>query len=72
LLVSEDPDPSALGRVLLVDPVSGQRAFWKELRPPNPAGIMHMAGLVVTPDGRSYAYFWFRAVSDLYLVDALS
>ena len=31
-----------------------------------------MGALVVTPDGRSYAYWWFRALSDLYLGSGLS
>jgi hypothetical protein len=26
----------------------------------------------VTPDGRSYAYSWHRALSDLFLVEGLS
>jgi hypothetical protein len=70
-LVSGDPNPFALEKVILVDPVSGRRAAWKEFRPPDPAGIMNMGVLQVTPDGRSYAYWWFRAVSDLYLVKGL-
>jgi len=33
---------------------------------------MSMGALVVTPDGGSYAYWWTRAVSDLYLGSGLS
>ena len=36
------------------------------------AGIMNTGNLVVTPDGRSYAYWWHRALSDLYLVRGVS
>jgi hypothetical protein len=33
---------------------------------------MNVFALMVTPDGRSYAYGWHRALSDLYLVEGLS
>jgi hypothetical protein len=54
--------------VFLVDPVSGQRSRWRRILPADAAGIMDTGSLVVTPDGRSYAYWWHRALSDLYLV----
>jgi hypothetical protein len=65
-------DPNALGKVLLIDPQTGVRQTWKEIVPRDPAGIMNMGALVVTPDGRSYAYWWSRALSDLYLGNGLS
>jgi hypothetical protein len=71
LLFSDDPNPLALRRVLLVDPMTGERQLWKEILPRDPAGIMNMGSLVVTPDGRSYCYWRFHAVSDLYLIDGL-
>jgi hypothetical protein len=67
LLVYDEPNPSALGKVLLIDPVTGARQTWREILPRDPSGIMNMGALVVTPDGGSYAYWWFRALSDLYL-----
>jgi len=72
LLVAEDPSESDLGRVFQVDPVTGGRRLWKDIRPRDPAGIMNMFGLRVTPGGRSYAYSWHRATSNLYLIDGLS
>ena len=72
LLVYEEPDPSALGKVLLIDPETGARETWREILPRDPSGIMNMGALVVTPDGGSYAYWWFRALSDLYLGSGLS
>jgi len=33
---------------------------------------LNLNSVVVTPDGRGYAYMWHRAVSDLYLVDGWS
>jgi len=67
LLVHEGTDPAALGRVFLIDVRTGSRTLWKEILPRDPAGIMSMVNLVVTPDGLSYAYWWARALSDLYL-----
>ena len=72
LLVSEDPP--AGGVVSLLDPATGRRTPWADIRPQDPAGVMNMDlfTLVVTPDGRGYGYSWHRASSDLYLVTGLS
>ena len=72
LLISEDP--LAGGLVLHVDPATGQRDTWANIQPQDPAGIMNLNlnNLVVTPDGRGYAYAWHRAISDLYVVEGWS
>jgi eukaryotic-like serine/threonine-protein kinase len=72
LLVSDNPDPLALSRIYRVDPVSGRREIWKEIVPPDPAGVMLVRSLIATPDGRSHVYAQHRALSDLYLVEGLS
>ena len=72
LLVSDNPIPTALSKVFLVNPVTGARRLWKEIVPRDAAGIMNVFSLLVTPDGRSYAYGWHRALSDLFLVEGLS
>ena len=58
------------GPVFRVDPATGQRNPWADIQPRDPSGIMTLSltSLVVTPDGRSYGYFWHRATSELYLV----
>jgi Tol biopolymer transport system component len=68
LLISENP--TAGGPVFRVDPATGQRNPWADIQPRDPSGIMTLSltSLVVTPDGRSYGYFWHRATSELYLV----
>ncbi|HLG56823.1 MAG TPA: protein kinase [Vicinamibacterales bacterium] len=71
LLVSDGPNPTALSEVFLVNPVTGARRLWREIVPPDAAGIMNVFALMVTPDGRSYAYSWHRALSDLFLVEGL-
>jgi serine/threonine protein kinase/Tol biopolymer transport system component len=50
---------------------SGKRTLWKEITPPDPSGITGALNLVITPDGKSYAYTYRRVLSDLYLVPAL-
>jgi hypothetical protein len=72
LLVS--PDPPAAGSVFRIDPASGRRELWRDIQPRDPTGIMNLSltTLVITPDGRSYGYYWHRAISDLYLVEGWS
>jgi len=72
LLVAEDPNGAALGRVIQVDPATGGRRVWKDVRPRDPGGILSMFSFAATPDGRSHGYTWARATSNLYLVDGLS
>ena len=69
VLISEDP--AAGGTVYRVDPTTGRRDTWADIRPQDPAGIMNLDlnSLVTTPDGRGYGYSWHRAMSDLYLVE---
>jgi Tol biopolymer transport system component len=58
-------------RVYEVDVASGQRQFWKELMPADPAGVIDIIAVRPTPDGRSYAYSYARVLSNLYLVEGL-
>ena len=55
-------------RVVRLDPVSGGREPWMELQPADPAGVVGVGTIVLTPDGRTYVYEYLRALSDLYLV----
>ena len=58
-------------KVLRIDVATGARAAWKELAPADAAGVSWMMRLLLTRDGRSYAYGFNRALSELYLVDGL-
>ena len=64
-------DTVAPVKAYLVDVASGQRKLWKEIIPADPAGSYGIEGLMVNPDGRSYAYDLGRKLSDLYLVEGL-
>jgi hypothetical protein len=41
------------------------------LRPPDPSGVTSILRVVMTPDARSYAYTYVRAISALYLVEGV-
>jgi eukaryotic-like serine/threonine-protein kinase len=56
--------------VLKVDVQSGRKEVWKELMPPDRAGVVWMDPLV-TPDGRGYVYTYHRLLTDLYLAEGL-
>ncbi len=54
-------------RVFRVELATGSREPWKTITPQDRAGIWN-ADLMVTPDGKSYAYNSSRDLSDLFLV----
>jgi eukaryotic-like serine/threonine-protein kinase len=47
---------------------SGHRSLWKQIPLPSPNTGIRSEGLVITPDGQSYAYTYSSHSSDLYLV----
>jgi serine/threonine protein kinase/Tol biopolymer transport system component len=61
-------DPERLFRL---DVRTGARVLFRELLPEDPAGVVGTDQVRVTPDGRSYAYNYYRLLSDLYLVEGL-
>ena len=58
-------------KIYQVDMTSGERKLWKELTPPDPAGVLTMGPLVMTPDGKSYVYSYRRTLDELVLVEGL-
>jgi Tol biopolymer transport system component len=69
LLVKRAGTPSL--RVYRLDLATGARTLFREIVPQDPAGMSGFYGLRFTPDGRFYAYSYFRTLSDLYLVEGL-
>jgi hypothetical protein len=65
-------DPDSLGDIYRVDLDTGRQTRWKNILPPDQAGLMALVSFRVTPDGRSHAYVWARALSDLYLTNGLA
>jgi Tol biopolymer transport system component len=58
-------------RVFRLDPATGKREFWKELTPPDPAGINTISPPRITPDGKAYVYSYNRILSDLFLAEGV-
>ena len=49
----------------------GKREPFKELIPADPSGVERISNVLVTPDGKGYAYCFARLLSDLFVVDGL-
>jgi Tol biopolymer transport system component len=58
--------PAVLTRI---DLATGQRTIWREAMPPDPAGLINVGPIFVTPDGASVVYSFTRLLSDLYIVE---
>ena len=58
-------------RVWRVDLSSGERTFWGEIAPSDPAGVFGIDYLAISPDGQGYVYSYRRLLSTLYLFEGL-
>ncbi|MFA5683438.1 MAG: hypothetical protein WCZ65_02090 [Lysobacteraceae bacterium] len=73
LLLRRAEDPiSAVGAVQRLDLQGGQRNLFSNILPPDGAGLMTLGNYCVTPDGRTQAYDWHRALSNLYVARGLA
>jgi hypothetical protein len=57
--------------IFRVDIATGERREWMTIRPDDPAGILDIMPVHITPDGKTYAYGYRRQLSDLYIVTGL-
>jgi hypothetical protein len=58
-------------RIEICDVSTGERRLWKELIPPDPAGVLTIGPIYITPDGKSYVYSYRRQLDELFLVTGL-
>jgi eukaryotic-like serine/threonine-protein kinase len=58
-------------QVWRVDIRTGARELWKQLSPPDPAGVYAITEFKVTPTGHAYFYSYAGVLSQLYLVHGL-
>ena len=58
-------------KVFRIDVESGERSEWLPIRPDDPAGILDIMPVHITPDGSTYAFGYRRLLSDLYIVTGL-
>jgi len=71
LFVSEPREHPVLSAgVVRVDLATGRRSEWLDLSPPDLRGLCP-TGVDVTPDGRSYIYYYPRFLSDLYVIEGI-
>ncbi|MGH7484185.1 MAG: TolB family protein, partial [Thermoanaerobaculia bacterium] len=53
-----------------VDLKTGARTLSREAMPADPAGLINVGPILVTPDGTTTVYSYTRLLSDLYIVDS--
>ncbi|MBV8051499.1 MAG: PD40 domain-containing protein, partial [Acidobacteriaceae bacterium] len=58
-------------RVYHLDLQTGQRTFWKELMPSDPAGVETIGPILMTADAKTCVFGYHRMLADLYLVEGL-
>jgi Tol biopolymer transport system component len=59
-------------RVVRIEVATGKRESWKEMAPPERAGLVVVNPVFLTPDGKHYVYGYARsATSDLYVIEGL-
>jgi Tol biopolymer transport system component len=58
-------------RIYRLDLSTGRKELWKEIKPDDLVGVKYLPRIVLTPDGKSYAYSYYRNLSDLYLIEGL-
>ena len=57
--------------VYRVELASGKKTPWKQILPSDPAGVDHIAPVLVSQDGKNFLYGYGRFLSDIYLVEGL-
>jgi dipeptidyl aminopeptidase/acylaminoacyl peptidase len=63
--------PGVPAHVDVLEIATGKRRPWKELTPPDPAGVLAIGPILLSDDGQSYVYSYRRTIDDLYLVEGL-
>jgi serine/threonine protein kinase/Tol biopolymer transport system component len=58
-------------KVETVNIFTGERKPWKEIIPPDSAGVVPPITMRITPDGSGYVYTYRRVLADLYLAKGL-
>ncbi len=58
-------------KIDVVNIFTGERKPWKEITPPDIAGVVAPINVRITPDGSAYVYTYRRVLTDLYLAKGL-
>jgi serine/threonine protein kinase len=65
------PGEPAITRVYRLDPRTGRRELWKEIRPVNPSAGGAIGRILFSADGKTCVYTHHRYSSELFLVEGL-
>jgi hypothetical protein len=58
-------------RVFSVDTAAGVRKVVREFRPDDAAGVLGPGNVMTTPDGKFWVVYYWRDLSDIFLVEGL-
>jgi hypothetical protein len=58
-------------KVVRLDLATGKREPWKDVLPNDPSGVVTITPILLTPDGKDYAYSYPRILSQLFLGEGL-
>lgn len=58
-------------KIDIVNIFTGERKPWREISPPDLAGVILPLNITISPDGNSYVYTYRRILNDLYLAHGL-
>ena len=50
---------------------NGQKSLVRDLKPADLAGIQSVRPILITPDEKTYAYGYYRELSDLFVAEGL-
>ena len=64
-------EPAITTRVHRLDPRTGRRELWKEIRPINPSAGGAIGTILFSADGKTCVYTHHRYSSELFLVEGL-
>jgi hypothetical protein len=62
------PMPALISRL---DVGTGKKTPWRELQPPDAVGVRSVGDIIGTPDGKAFAYSYYRRLSELFVVEGL-
>ena len=58
-------------QVSKIEIATGRRELWKTIAPADRSGLVGIPNIVMTPDARSYAYSYFRILTNLEMAEGL-
>jgi len=58
-------------KIYKLELATGKKTVWKQIVPVDATGVSTIGPILMTPDGKTYAYGFHRTLGDLYLVEGL-